>query len=287
METILQQFYKDLKLSASNDAEMEEQRWQHQINNKISLEYNYEVAQTLFEFSNNVSICNHNGVKLIPPNFDIIISIDTIVYYENVNALWFCYSTKLNIMLLCFTSTYTNSLYLVDANYLHQDPKGTVNNTCDKFMIHGGFLNFYQSFRDKMFNTIKLYYNNETQLIISGFSLGGAISTLAALDLCDYQNNTTNLVHYSFASPRIFNIVGANHYNSFNIYSYRIYNDSDIVPSLPFPIMISSIKTNSLVIQDFMHVGTNANTNVIYFNNNMDNYYNNHILAYLKFFKLI
>jgi triacylglycerol lipase len=167
---------------------------------------------------------------------------------------------------------------LVDINYLHQDPIN-INNICNGFKIHGGFLSFYQNFRDKMFEIINKYYNNETKLFISGFSLGGAISTLAALDLYKY-NNINNMIHYSFASPRLFNIIGANHFDSLNISSNRIYNDNDIVPSLPFPIMISSIK--SLTIQDFMHIGKS-----ISFNNNIGNYYDNHILSYLKYFKLI
>jgi hypothetical protein len=266
MESMLQQFYKDINLSNYN---YKEQKWDHIMNDKKLS--NYETAQLLFEFSHNVSICNHNKIQLTPPEFDVVIPIDTMSFFENVNAMWFCYSTKLNIMILCFTSTYTNSLFLVDVNYLHQDLTN-INNTCKGFKIHGGFLSFYQGFRDKMFDLINKYHNDKTKLFISGFSLGGAISTLAALDLYSY-----NGIHYSFASPRIFNIIGANHFDSLKIPSYRIYNDSDIVPSLPFPIMLSS----SLIIQDFMHIGKS-----IPFNDNIGDYYDNHILSYLKYFKL-
>jgi triacylglycerol lipase len=134
-----------------------------------------------------------------------------------------------------------------------------------------------------MIEIINKYYNNDTKLFISGFSLGGAISTLVALDLYKCKINDyviNNFVHNSFASPRVFNIIGANHFDSLNISSHRIYNDSDIVPSLPFPIMMSSIK--SLMIQDFMHTGKS-----ISFNDNIGNYYDNHTLSYLKYFKLI
>lgn len=269
MESLLQQIYKDINLSKYD---YKEQKWNHTITDKIISEY--ETAQILFEFSHNVSICNQNNLQLQPPEFDIIIPIDTTSFFEKVNALWFCYSTKLNIMILCFTSTYTNSLFLVDVNYLHQDPIN-INNICNGFKIHGGFLSFYQGFRNKILENIDKYYNDKTKLFISGFSLGGAISTLASLDLYKY-----NVYHYSFASPRIFNIIGAKHFDSLNIPSYRIFNDSDIVPSLPFPIMISSIKL--LTIQDFMHIGKS-----ISFNDNIGNYYDNHILSYLKYFKLI
>jgi len=269
MESILQQFYKEINLSKYN---YKEQKWNHIITNKdIPI---YEMSQILFEFSHNISICNHNKIHLNPPEFDIVIPINTLSFFEEVNALWFCYSTKLNIMILCFTSTYTNSLYLVDVNYLHQDLTD-INNSCKGFKIHGGFLSFYKGFRDQLIILIDKYYNNETKVFISGYSLGGAISTLATLDL---YNKINNIKHYTFASPRIFNIVGANHFNSLNLLSYRIYNDSDIVPVLPFPIMLNS----SLGIQDFMHIGE-----AIFFNNNIGNYYDNHSLSYLKYFKLI
>ena len=254
MKSMLHDFYKNTNLS---NYDYKEQKWNHNISDKqIS---NYETAQILFEFSHNVSICNHSKLELTPPEFDIVIAINTISFFENVNALWFCYSTKLNIIILCFTSTYTNSLFLVDVNYLHQNPIN-INNICKGLKIHGGFLSFYQCFRYKMLETINKYYNDKTKLYISGFSLGGAISSLAALDLYKY-----NGIHYSFASPRIFNIIGARYFDSLNIQSYRIYNNSDIVPSLPFPIMISSVK--SLNVQDFMHIGKS-----ISFNDNICNY---------------
>jgi len=292
MESILQQFYKDINLSNSKylvdlnsvllqQSDYKDQKWDNPIINKMMS--NYEKGRSLFEFCYNVSICNSNKLKLQPPNFDIVIPINTISFFEEVNALWFCYSTTLNIMVLCFTSTYTNSLFLVDVNYLHLDLTN-INNSCDGFKIHGGFLTFYKGFRDKIIELVKKYYNNETQLFITGFSLGGAISTLSALDLHKVEINTTttinNITHFSFASPRIFNTIGANHFEFLSISSYRVHNNSDIVISLPFPIMISS--TRSLEIQDFMHIGKS-----ISFNDNIGNYYDNHILSYLKYFMLI
>ena len=277
MESTLQQFYKNVNLQRYNH---KEQKWNNTFTDKVIS--NYETGQLLFEFSHNVSICNSNRLDLKPPEFDIVIPINTISFFEKVNALWFCYSTKLNIMILCFTSTYTDSLFLVDVNYLHQDPIN-INNSCDGFKVHGGFLLFYQGFRDKMIEIISRYYDDKTKLFISGFSLGGAISTLATLDLHKYTINNhiiDNISHFTFASPRVFNAFGSNHFNSLNISSHRIYNDDDIIPSLPFPIMISSIR--SLTIQDFMHIGKST-----CFNDNIGNYYDNHTLSYLKYFKLI
>lgn len=191
--------------------------------------------------------------------------------------------------------------------------------------VHGGFWNFYLSIYDRLTSLLQKYVNNETQVILTGLSLGGAISTIGAIDL--YQKKLSpssiskeakllpklsdysiinNIIHYSFASPRAFDIIGTQHYNSLKLTSYRIYNGSDIIPVVPLPIMpnnplsvfrgqatsLSFQNSNSDTLTEksingelnyyyFMHV-----ENLIYFDINMGDYYGNHILAYLNEYDL-
>lgn len=249
------------------------QIWKYPIINKLDNNYNYNTAQQLFEFMHNVSIANCNNIPLCPPNisWDVVIPINTTIYYEEINVLWFCYSSTLNMIVLAFTGTYTNVLFLTDLNYKHQS-SSTIG--CYGMKIHGGFLNLYSSVQDKLLELLNKYMKEDTQLIITGYSLGGAISTLATLDLYKKYNN---LVHYSFASPRLFNTLGALYFDSLKISSYRIQNNSDIITSLPFPVMI----TDTLLMQDFMHVNTS-----IYFDINLNNYYDNHVITYLQYFNV-
>jgi len=270
MDAFLQQIFKDIIFKKNI---YKDQKWQYEINAKLDYTYNHVDAQKLFEVLHNVSICNCENLLLSVPNFDIIIPINTMIYYEQINVLWFCYSTKLNIIMLCFTGTYCNILFLTDLNYKHQIPIN-INNTKNGIKIHGGFLTLYSNIREKLLSILKEYMKDDTQLIITGYSLGGAISTLAALDLYKQYGN---IIHYSFASPRLFNAIGALHFNSLNISSYRIQNGSDIVTSLPFPVMLD----NAFEIQDFMHINSIQN-----FDMNLDNYYDNHVNAYLKYFDI-
>ena len=186
----------------------------------------------------------------------------------------------MNIAILVFTGTYCNILFLVDLEYTQNIPIG-INNYSNGMKLHGGFLSFYKKIQSKLLSLLEIYINNSTQVIITGISLGGATSTLAALDLhkrkLDNGIIINNIIHYSFASPRIFNTIGAKYYDSLNIPSYRIQNDTDIITNVPFAVMINSVGT-----EDFTHIGS-----LKFFNNNLGNYYDNHILAYLLHYNII
>lgn len=276
MESILQQFLKTVIVKDSEDKPLG-----YYISEQLQKDYNHEDAQKLFELARKVSICNFENKPLMVPKFDIVIPINTDIYFVNVNVLWFCYSVRYNIIMLIFTGTYNDMLYLIDLNYKHADPN-IIHNRCENMKIHGGFLSLYEKIQPNILDKLSTYLTSTTQLIITGFSLGGAMSTLAILDLYKRTINhieITNIIHYSFASPRLFNTIGAHYYDSLNLSSYRIKNDSDIIPSLPFPVMLSSL--DSFSFQDFTHV-----KETIVFNINLGNYYDNHITAYMQYYNV-
>lgn len=72
---------------------------------------------------------------------------------------------------------------------------------------------------------------------VCGHSLGGALATLATLDIAvnapaPYHNVTS----YTYASPRTGNIAFASKYNQMVANTYRVANELDVVPRLPlFP----------------------------------------------------
>ena len=288
MEAVLEGILKDIFLVKPSTGSTD-RKWQYPFSNKLSHIYNFKDAQSLLELSHRVSVHNwqtddSDPVKLDPPNFDIILPINTtLLYIEEVNVLWFFYSTSLNIAMITYTGTYCNMLYLVDLNYTQQDPIG-INNYITDMKIHGGFWAFYQNIQSQLLSFLNTYVNKDTQLVITGMSLGGAMSTITMLDLYDRKldNGITihNIVHYSFASPRVFNTKGAKYYNSLNLTSHRIQNASDIITTVPFPVMMISV--SPVVTQDFTHVN-----GLQYFDINLENYYDNHIQAYLKQYKIV
>jgi len=253
--------------------------WQYPIVNKFDRTYSLEHAQSLLEFTYLVSIHNKqvsvgvlDPISLFPPTFDVIIPLNTRVMLMPENVLWFFYSKSLNIVVLAFTGTYDDILAAVDLDYFQVDPTSLHNHTND-IMMHGGFWMLYRNIQSKLHETLDQYVDKSTQILITGLSLGGATSTIAILDL--YGRTLSNgskledIVHYSFASPRVLNIVGAQYYDSMCMPSHRIVNGSDIVPLVPLSIM-------GLRGTYFQHV-----KGIHYFDINMMNYYDNHILAYL------
>jgi hypothetical protein len=248
--------------------------WQYPITGPVSQSYSFHTAQSLLEFTYIISTYNRqinqkipNPVKINPPNFDIIEPLYSTLHLCNI--AWLFYSTDLNIMVIAFTATYDDLLVALDIDYVQKDPT-TVGNYVSGMKMHGGFWDLYSDIQSTLHDLITKYTNSTTQILITGLSLGGATSTICALDL---YNKTRNLVHYSFASPRLFNIFGAQYYNSLSIPSYRIQNFSDIIPCVPLPIMEES--------EDFLHVNS-----LNYFDTNLGTYYNNHILAYVLRFNL-
>jgi hypothetical protein len=247
------------------------------------------------EFSYRVSVHNRetndgnkDPLRLDPPEFDVVIPLNTTFLLTTVNILWVFYSSSMNIAVITATSTYSNILFLADANYFQVDPT-ILTNYKPNMKVHGGFWNLYTGIRSDLIALLEKYVNNDTQIILTGLSLGGAMSTIMALDLYQYKLSTgiiiTDIVHYSFASPRAFNTSGVNYYNELQISSYRICNGSDIITISPLPLMPKypfGKSTNGddskqmINNEDFTHVN-----GMIYFDKNLLDYYDNHILAYL------
>lgn len=258
-------------------------KWEYPITEKLQNAFSFADAQSLLEFSYRVAVHNHevndghpNPISLDAPGFDVVIPVNTTIFLEQINVLWFFYSRSLDIVVLVFTATYNKMLILVDANYLQKVPT-TIGNYVDGMCIHGGFWNLYQDIQKELAVLLNTYVGASTQVITTGMSLGGATSSIAALDLHDKTLDTrqviTDLIHYSFGSPKCFNTIAAQHYDTLPIPSYRIANGSDIACIVPLPIMP--------VTQDFTHA-----SKLIYFNKNYSSYHQNHVPAYLDEYHL-
>lgn len=88
------------------------------------------------------------------------------------------------------------------------------------------FLGVRQFFHDVVF---KIQPN---RVIITGHSLGGALASLAAFDL-KYIHPNTDIIVYTFASPRVGDIAFAANFNKMVTKSYRVQNIYDPVPRFP------------------------------------------------------
>lgn len=264
-------------------------KWKYPLTEQVPSCYDYNTAQSLLEFNHRVTQHNRqvyndipHPVRLNPPNFDIVIPLNIIELGREVNVAWFFYSCELNIIVISFTATYNEILWGFDFDYFQVVPT-TIYNYIDGMMMHGGFWKLYSRIQDNLLDLVNQYYKKCTQIITTGWSLGGATSTICALDLFKRRLNNgrkiRRLVHYSFASPRVVNTLGEEYYNSLHIRSHRIVNGSDIVPVVPLPIMPKTL--NPLTTEDFTHV-----EGLQYFEMNLGTYYRNHVDAYLIYFKI-
>lgn len=106
-------------------------------------------------------------------------------------------------------------------------PATLLNNYKEGVKCHQGFYNLYISVRGIIWNWLNSHQDIKT-IFITGHSLGGALSTIAAYDMAQF-----NPIHYSFAAPRSGNILYAENFNKLLPQSLRVCNTEDIVPQLP------------------------------------------------------
>lgn len=103
-------------------------------------------------------------------------------------------------------------------------------NISDAPSVHTGFLNVYESFRDKLIAKVKEL--NPKQIIVSGHSLGASVATICSLDL-QLINKNYNVIAYVFASPRVGDGVFCKLIQSSGLKLYSIINMVDFIPTIP------------------------------------------------------
>jgi hypothetical protein len=104
----------------------------------------------------------------------------------------------------------------------------------DDIALEKGFYNLFKSMKEDIYNNIdsltKKY--NTKNILITGHSLGGAISTLLSFDIL-YNSLPYKIYLITFGSPRVGNQKFMKEFNKYNIYSKRITHHYDIVPHVP------------------------------------------------------
>jgi predicted lipase len=110
-------------------------------------------------------------------------------------------------------------------------PYGDESTTDVRF--HLGFMNAYFAVRDRLLDIVRRYPRYE--IVATGHSLGGALATIAALDV---QYNLTQhtgqpISAYTFGSPRVGNSALVNSFRQRVPSSYRFVYGWDVVTRVP------------------------------------------------------
>ncbi|TQD78852.1 hypothetical protein C1H46_035583 [Malus baccata] len=141
------------------------------------------------------------------------------------------------------SSYWVISIYLSSYNWLNPERIG--GDFKQEVQVHSGFLRAYDSVRIRIVSLMKLaigYFDDIAEpldkwhVYITGHSLGGALSTLLALELSSSQLAKRGLISvtmYNFGSPRVGNKVFAEIYNKKVKDSWRVVNHRDIIPTIP------------------------------------------------------
>jgi len=108
---------------------------------------------------------------------------------------------------------------------------------------HRGFTELYRSARPQVMELLRQAPAGNP-LFVTGHSLGGALATLAAVDLAENSDFSAPVV-YTFAAPRVGNPVFVAAYNKAVPQSFRIANKDDIVVHLP-PLVYQDPRTKTI-----------------------------------------
>ena len=161
------------------------------------------------------------------PNFNIIET------FWDAFTSTFCYFGNLDSCnyVLAFEGSQDAQDAKIDFNYSKLVPYKYHPNA----KVHGGFWTAYTSIRDEIYSLVKSQ-NCLNTLNILGHSLGGALATLASLDLVE-ELGLNNVSMTSLGAPRIGNIEYANLYDSRVKYYYRLTHSRDPIVHLPYRLM--------------------------------------------------
>jgi predicted lipase len=111
---------------------------------------------------------------------------------------------------------------------------------CDGCSVHDGFLEAISAVRNDMLSGVAsvVQAHSPSSIKVIGHSLGGAMATLAAVELA--VNEYSNIVLMTFGEPRVGNKPFADWFDSQTAItsSYRVVNQHDMVPHLP-PMLLN------------------------------------------------
>ena len=107
--------------------------------------------------------------------------------------------------------------------------------------IHSGFGELWAKLRGRMVTALRRRLSrddveDDTSVVFTGHSLGGALATLAAVTAAEtFPERRKNITMYSFGSPRVGNKLFAEAYDALVPDSFRIVNKGDPVSLMPPP----------------------------------------------------
>jgi len=197
--------------------------------------WNVDEARRFWQLS-NAAYCPTNVLKTWKCKYCVgnATLVDT-VYDQRTNTFGYCaYDRSRNEVFLSFRGTVPTSIknWIEDLKFWKADTPfdGLANAKVAK-----GFNECYRALSVGATRCVRsaLEILPTARLVITGHSLGGALATLATLDMKVVQNLKGDI--YTYGSPRVGNNGFADHFAAHlrGAQQWRLVNDRDIVPHVP------------------------------------------------------
>ncbi|GGD94512.1 lipase family protein [Paenibacillus nasutitermitis] len=195
-------------------------------------------GQTYIQYENNQQLF------LVPTTYRVVGSFKAKVYGDIEETFGFLIESE-RAAILAFRGTSSATDWVTDL-IAQQIVFKPANKRC---LTHRGFTDVYMSAKQDIFRLLDTLPGNKP-LFVTGHSLGGALATLAALDIVTNRSHK-QLIVYTFGAPRVGDPSFVRHYNKNVPVNFRIQNEYDIVPHLP-PLVYQPPKSEKLYY--YLHV---------------------------------
>jgi hypothetical protein len=163
---------------------------------------------------------------------------------ESTGGQGYCgYLPSSNTVIIAFRGSddiqnWINNLDFFFTDYYNADCTTFAGSNCQ---VHRGFLNVYDSIKGPLLTQASLlmstYASRSPSVLVTGHSLGGALTILAAADVSLLFKNATDRIHiYSYGEPRVGNPAWAKWMSESVLVGgkqYRVTHEADPVPRLP------------------------------------------------------
>ncbi|MEF2244280.1 MULTISPECIES: lipase family protein [unclassified Paenibacillus] len=187
-------------------------------------------GQTYMQYENKT-----DGLFLVPKSYTLVGSFTARSYDNRYEPFGFVITSD-QATIIAFRGT-SSAVDWVSDFIAQQTLYRPVKNAGQ---THKGFTDIYMSARDQVIELL-LQTPPDRPLFITGHSLGGALATLAALDIAKNTYFFEPFV-YTFGAPRVGDPEFVKFYNYTIASHWRFQNEFDIVPHLP-PLVYQSPKT--------------------------------------------
>lgn len=183
-------------------------------------------------YSNKFSAASTTQVTLVETEVPELANAETPKPPETDTQAAILYEPDLNQVILVFRGSESKVDWFNNAQFRQKTyPYGDDSSTDVRF--HRGFMAAYFAVRDRLQTEIGKYPT--ATLVVTGHSLGGALATIAVLDL-QYnitQNSKQPLAAYTFGAPRVGNQALVDSFTQRVPDSYRFVYGRDLVTHIP------------------------------------------------------